>query len=157
VFAAGSDPDRIALCVEACRLAYYKTESGSAETDRLNEALGRVGFSRAAPFCSGAFIDAQGFGAFRERDGLALLAFRGTEPDKLADRGTDADIPPVPGTPDVAGLVHQGFLNAFRALQPQVEAWLKGLGPKVQQLFICGHSLGAAMAMVAAHVFKPKR
>jgi hypothetical protein len=155
-FPPHSSPGEIPLCIEACRLAYYKTEFGDAELDRLKAALANIGFGEVTPLRSSAFVDAQGFGAFRAADGTALVAFRGTEPDKLADLGSDADIRPVPGKAPVTGLVHHGFHAAFWSLNEQIDTWLGTLGGRRARLFMCGHSLGAAMAMVGAHVYRPQ-
>ena len=154
LFKPGLELTPTQLAVEACRLAYYKTETGAAELKRLADAWRDAGFAEVQPFHSGAFVDAQGFGAFRSVDGLAVIAFRGTEPDKLADLGTDANIVPI-AAPGIPGNVHAGFFRAFDALRPQVDEWLHALGARVKTRVVCGHSLGAAMATIAAHVLRP--
>ncbi len=50
------------------------------------------------------------------------------------------------------GRVHRGFNRALDSVWPQVKAAVDGLGAK-RKLFICGHSLGAALAQLAAHRF----
>lgn len=155
LFTAGSDPDERQIAVEACHLAYYKAETGAAEEARLKDAWDRIGFADVQPFHSNAFIDAQGFAAWRERDRTAIVAFRGTEPEKLGDLGTNLNIAPVP-VHGFAGHVHLGFYVAYRALEPHVRDWLQAHDGRIDRLLVCGHSLGGAMAMVCAQTVQPR-
>lgn len=50
------------------------------------------------------------------------------------------------------GKVHRGFNRALDSVWPQVQAAVDELGGK-KKLFITGHSLGAALAQLAAHRF----
>jgi triacylglycerol lipase len=70
-----------------------------------------------------------------------VVAFPGT--DNLDCWGADFDIVPVsvPG----AGEVHRGFLDAWRAISVPVLAAIAG-----QPVTLVGHSLGAAIALMAA-------
>ena len=78
------------------------------------------------------------------RPGLAVLAFRGTEPHKLRDWRTDLRARPraVPGL----GRVHGGFWQALEGIWPQLRENLRPGEP----LALTGHSLGGALAMLAA-------
>ena len=154
LFQASRAPTREQLAIEAARLAYYGYESGAAELQRLKADLGLVGFADVQPFQSGALVGAQGYAAFRAEDGTALVAFRGTQPTKPADFGTNIDIVPV-RRDGVAGRVHRGFHRAFAVLHAQVSGWLAAHAQATKELVLCGHSLGGAMAMVCAHHFKP--
>lgn len=87
-------------------------------------------------------------------DDAVMLVFRGTEPDAYKDILADAYLTPVdfPGK----GKVHAGFYYALSG-----DCWrhilevLDRPENKAKSLWISGHSLGAAMAMVAAAHVKP--
>jgi hypothetical protein len=102
---------------------------------------------------------------------LALLAYRGTEPVNFINWLTDADVNPLtfplPGGRSSEGgeppRVHGGFYRNQRATWFDVEQGLRlALGGrsilgddapvpnKLEALYITGHSLGAAMAALAA-------
>lgn len=74
-----------------------------------------------------------------------ILAFRGTEAD-IDDIRTDLDVEMARGP--FGSRVHSGFLDAFQSIWPQVFQKLSNRHSK--PLFITGHSLGAALATLAA-------
>ncbi len=78
---------------------------------------------------------------------LLLIVFRGTEPEKLKDWFTDINIKLVPGP---AGEVHKGFWEAITAAWPQIQQALTEYRTDQQPIWISGHSLGAALALLAA-------
>jgi len=141
------------LAVEAARLAYYRAEKSAAERARLVEALGRAGFSDAAPF----FDAGGGVAAFAasRADGTTLLSFRGTQPDNYKNLITDLRIDLVAWS-ESAGLAHDGFASAMRAIKPQIHAWFESAKPDRSKLILTGHSLGAAMATLAATIWRPE-
>jgi hypothetical protein len=141
------------LAVEASRLAYYRAEESPAERARLAEALGRVGFSDPALFGDpGSGVAA--FAAVRA-DGATLLSFRGTQPDNYKNLITNLRANLV-AWPESAGLVHDGFATAVRALKPQILEWIERAKPDGSKLILTGHSLGAAMATLAATIWRPE-
>jgi hypothetical protein len=94
---------------------------------------------------------------------VGILSFRGTEPTNIISWLTDADVNPRRFFD--AGFVHRGFYANLRALWEDLEVTLEqavtaprasenGNGgaqrAPVERLFITGHSLGAAMAVLAA-------
>ncbi len=85
--------------------------------------------------------DTQGF--MTENDATLLIAFRGTT--SIRDWITDARILQLDGP---TGKVHKGFLDAWRDVEAAVRGKIAGTGPR--RIWICGHSLGGALAKVAA-------
>lgn len=152
LFVAGTSYAPTLIGIECARLAYLRSESSHDDAARLAEALARIGFSAPQPFV-GAF-DAQAFGSYRASDRLALIAFRGTEPDRIGDLGTDADVLPV-AWPESAGKVHQGFARSLRSLRGAIDDWLGTLTAR-DALLLCGHSLGGALATLGASIWKPR-
>ena len=151
VFESGHTYSIPQLAVEASRLAYYRTEESDAERARLAEALGRVGFTDPVLFGDVA-SDVAAFAAIRA-DGTALLSFRGTQPDNYKNLIADLRANFVSWT-ESAGRVHDGFATAVRALKPQIAEWIGRAKPDSAKLILTGHSLGAAMATLAASMWR---
>lgn len=77
-------------------------------------------------------------------DDEAVICFRGTEPSELSD--VLADLNAIPKKSLVDGWVHSGFRGELDKLYPKVLEIIDML--EGQKLYICGHSLGAAMATI---------
>lgn len=78
---------------------------------------------------------------------MYVLCFRGTEPAEFSD--IKADLNAFPDRAKVGGWVHNGFQNEVEKIWDAIMIYTdRYLGNK--QLFICGHSLGGAMATIAA-------
>ena len=80
-------------------------------------------------------------------DGMLVLAFRGTQPD-IKDVLTDIKVDLV--NADCGGRAHRGFLEAFAKVKQQISNALQQY--KGQPLYITGHSLGGALAMLATRM-----
>jgi len=136
------------ICAELARLAYLPYERDAASLDLLKQALQREGLSYSRYF-SDDDSSTQAFGATGS-DGRVFLAFRGTEADDPTDIGTDADFALRSWRGLPAGCqVHTGFANALDSLwDGHIQPWLAD--QPAGKVCITGHSLGAALATLAA-------
>lgn len=141
------------LAVEAARLAYLKAEQSEVDRTTLTNVLAMVSFASPVVFNDSA-TGGQAFGAFRATDGLALLAFRGTQPDESTDIQADLTATLTPWR-ERSGRVHKGFASRWRALRGPIEEWLGRQCAQRSRLLLCGHSLGAALATLSATVWTP--
>ena len=78
---------------------------------------------------------------------FAIVAFRGTQPDQWEDIYSDKQWVPRPWD---AGHVHKGFAEALAVVWPKLADTLGQLGAGCRVWFT-GHSLGAALATLAAY------
>jgi triacylglycerol lipase len=130
---------------QAARLA-YRDES---EIRKNTESWG---FDQLAYFCGKHQMpfpleDTQAYLAVS--DHMILAAFRDTEPPKIRDWLSDSNIPVIPG-PAGKGLVHLGFSRALASIYPEILAKVEDVRTNDQTLWFTGHSLGGALAMLAA-------
>lgn len=91
-------------------------------------------------------------------DHMVITAFRGTEPKELRDWLSDATTPPWPG-PAGTGYIHYGFGEALQSVFPAVKGTLDEFRTNGQTMWFTGHSLGGALAMLAAarlHLEEPR-
>jgi triacylglycerol lipase len=92
------------------------------------------------------FFEHHGSQAYRLRNEHdCVIACRGTEPNEWNDIRADANVVAV--LAETAGKVHRGFKTEVDDLWPMLET---ALVSNVQPLYICGHSLGGAMATICA-------
>jgi predicted lipase len=136
------------LCAEASRLVYKKCENPGAARTEVEDALRATGFREMQAFCE---KDSQAFAAWSSSDRLAIVAFRGTE-QTIGDFVTDFKFGKEPWP--AGGFVHRGFKEAFDCIWPKVDSWLQA---HEGRLLLTGHSLGAALAALAASSLKDKR
>lgn len=135
-----------------------------AEDHRLHNAMAMADFSSLAyfqpvfvekqlkqwgyhTFCWVEDIDSDTQAFVAAKENHVVLSFRGTSSgtDALVDlkiRKTDAF--------GGRGRVHRGFHHALESVWEKVKREVSGAGAG-KKLFVCGHSLGAALAQLAAH------
>jgi triacylglycerol lipase len=81
-------------------------------------------------------------GLVLEGSGIRFVVFAGTDPFVLANWVSDFDFP-------IEGGIHKGFAQALEAAWPTVKSALTQSGAAARVWFV-GHSLGAALAALAA-------
>jgi hypothetical protein len=153
VFESGRDYSLLQLAVEGARLAYYRAEESPAQMRRLTEALARANLGEPRLFIDNV-TGAAGFGSLHKSNNTALLALRGTQPDDVSDIAHDL-VAALIDWPESGGRVHAGFATAIRALLHQIRQWIGDIQLDPGKLIVTGHSLGAAMATLAASVLHP--
>ena len=135
---AGYVPGFASLCAVASQLVYQPDE-------QVKNALGP--------------LKASGLSLIVEQNHRCLLlvyadciivAFRGTDAGELADWKTNVNRTPTAGS---FGLVHGGYLAAVELLWPRLTASLQRMREGNQSLLLTGHSMGGALAVVAAARF----
>ncbi len=92
-------------------------------------------------------------GESEESEGMLILVFRGTQADSDIDMATDLKADLVHAS--VGGRVHRGFMEAFDKIRAQIESALAEQDKRLP-LYITGHSLGGALAMVATRYLAPE-
>lgn len=138
---------------ELCRLIYREEtdEDKDATAPTRQQVLNQVQLKEIAFFNEGATEAA----LIKPKDSdsvqFAALVFRGTTDAK--DWLTDFRL--APSTWAGLGHVHKGFGEAFTLVWDKVTASLNEHVPSDCPLFIAGHSLGAALATLAASLRRP--
>ena len=82
-----------------------------------------------------------------------ILVFRGTEPTQWQDIKADLDIKKVQSKSidgKLEGKVHRGFKYALNDVWEDVVKYMKECETDKKQIYITGHSLGAALATLVA-------
>jgi triacylglycerol lipase len=90
---------------------------------------------------SARFVIAEGHGA--EGHGATIVTFSGTDPIEIEDWITDFTVAPK------LDVLHQGFEDAVETVWPKIKTTIESR-PAGHPLFFTGHSLGGALALIAA-------
>jgi triacylglycerol lipase len=126
---------------EASLLA-YATPAEIEATVRNQWRFDRITHFNDAPTNTQGFLAVGG--------GVAVLAFRGTEPAQLPDWETDARAF-LTASQDFPGEIHDGFAKALASVYSTVKTAVDALPGSGALLYITGHSLGAALATLCAY------
>jgi triacylglycerol lipase len=145
-FQIGPIPRDEELCAEMSRLAYV------TEEDRLRTYLARATFTLATAIGYGE-PGMQVFVATSNdaEDPIAVTAFRGTEGDDPTDLFADVKFRTVDW--DGAGKVNEGFRDEFAEVPVMRDRTT--LIPAGTRALFTGHSLGGALATLAAALYGP--
>lgn len=127
--------------VDFAMLAYGQDGEAPMGWSGVQSRLAALSYT-AEPIGDWSGPGTQGYIARDEQQ--AVLAFRGTEPNDWADLFNNLALLPATEVGDAK--VHEGFQKALYQVWPQVESKL----PPNLPLIICGHSLGGALALLAA-------
>ena len=152
---ADTNPSIEALCAELSRLVYRKFELDPQCDIDLQNTLKTMGLLKAGRLLCDAESGTQAMGVMSRDTRRAFLVFRGSD-DVLAYWTNfqflpeDWDSQSVPG-----GQVHRGFAKALNSVSKPIEQWLKDV--EGAELIVTGHSLGAALATLAAARWPFKR
>jgi hypothetical protein len=153
--AATADP-RAAYSPSAALLLSAASAWAYSDAETLAAMLATCGMRDAEPtlfaVSNGAlFVDTQAYLVRSLERRTAVLVFRGTEVGGVsaADLFTDVNtaLAPFPGSPGAQ--VHSGFQRAFKYLWPRLEPALTSAMHDLDHLFVAGHSLGGALAVLA--------
>lgn len=144
------------LCAELSRLAYCRKAPGFAfDTDKIRDVLSKLGFSQFG-FFESPNAAARGTHCFTavgidpdSNKETGIVVFRGTDADDPTDIGDDADF--ILKSWEHGSKVHTGFARAFDEVRPALTNAVQEMGGPI---LFTGHSLGAALATLAASLYK---
>ena len=153
------DPTQIGYCAanvwwlsQAAHLAYFEEADVDQQLHRVGWKLVRFFEERNLPAHQRS---TEGFLATADR--FAVLSFRGTESTHLPDLKSDAQLRLVALARGTRARVHVGFLKALDEVWGGVDEELARLAENNIPVWYTGHSLGAALATVAASRRPPRQ
>lgn len=127
------------LCSNLSHLAYFKSEA-------IEQHLYKVGMRFDSFFIGQGSTEC--FLAYDANMRFAVISFRGTENDKIADLRTDAKF--FTRQINGVGCVHQGFDDGVDEVWGSVSPKLQKVVRKGIPLILTGHSLGASLSTITS-------
>ena len=143
--AAGTELEQFLLGVADLEFKSYFF----ADCSRLAYHDGRVAkkYFKRVGFTTHKFFDVEGAQChIAQTKEIIIISFRGTEPKEFSD--VKADLNAWKGKSRTEGMVHKGFKGELDKLWADIKVALQRIGDR--KLYICGHSLGGAMATICA-------
>ena len=116
------------------------SESAYSEGYELGSILKKLGLTKISEFP----LDSM-YAYVASNDRTVVVAFRGTNQDELRDWLIDARIT---SDPVQHGRIHRGFYRATQGLLKGIVEAVKEHGGETKLVWVTGHSLGGAMALV---------
>jgi len=129
-------PEQAAFFARCSEAAYLDGDAGIAK-------FAELGFKAE-------FIDVDGSQAyFLHNDEDLVFVCRGTQPTEWKDIAADLNAVPVPSSTGI-GMLHKGFKDSVDHVFPRLSELAIDYG-KTRTIWVTGHSLGAAMAVIASY------
>lgn len=142
----GADVEAIAQLIKARVQATTRDEGEEA----LRTILSTHGFDLFTTY-NDVSTGTQGFLCLQKDQEMAILVFRGTEMN-LKDIKSDVKATLIEPEGEPGLIVHEGYYSAFQSIRENIQADLDKNELRDFQMFITGHSLGGAIAMVATRL-----
>lgn len=142
------NPDTADFTIGSARALMWASQL-AYENDKTIEAVRqRWGFASIVPFVQRK-TDIKGSfetrGIIAERSNAVILAFGGTDPAVWRTLATDANF-----LPDAGSDTHAGFQMAMAGARDDIDRAIQQSRQAAKPLFVTGHSLGGALAALAA-------
>jgi hypothetical protein len=137
-----------------CDLKLADVDGDSVDDSAQFSVAGRLAVRNEA-----LFVDSTAYFLLDASQSVGILCYRGTEPTNVINWLTNATTSQVPFfSPRVDGArVHEGFYRNLLATWPGVLSLLRAAQRTLKALYITGHSLGGAMAVLAGAILSDSK
>jgi hypothetical protein len=142
------NPDTAGFTIGNARALMWASQLAYENAKTIAAVRQRLGFTSIAPFVEHKTSITGSFetrGIIGERPNAVVLAFGGTDPAVWETLATDAHFHPAPGSN-----THAGFQVAVEGARAEIDQAIQLSRQTGKPLFVTGHSLGGALAALAA-------